>query len=463
MRLVARPALAVPAGPRATIATVNGPLAGKRLLVVDEDTVLAGLLVEAVIRLGGAALPFASGQAALEALGDAGPFHAAVVDLPLPDLRAAEVLGGLRRAGVPAVAVSGAYRGPQAAGEALRAGAADFFEKPFSALTLMSRLARLMGTALPGLPEPVDEVTSSEPLPMAIGPGGQAIDDAPFLDLADEEASGEPPPPLPFLAAPLPAGLAGTSGPPGAADARPPPRGELGQVTVPRLLVALHLAQATGALTIRRGPIRKILLVDRGVPTYAASNLAGERMGAICLRRGLVTPEALDGLRRAEPAVRTADLLLRAGAIDEVRLEQLTFAQVRAIAWSTFEWREGQYELALGRPPAGLRRLHLPMADLLLEGLVRVSTPAMLAAELPLGVHLAPATDPAFELYALGLRPAEAHLLSLCDGTKSVGDLLSLARLPEREAMAFLQACRVMRVVDEVERVLAGTRRIGFM
>ena len=72
-----------------------------------------------------------------------------MVDLPLPDLRAAEVLGALRRAGVPAVAISGAYRGPQAAGEALRAGAADFFEKPFPALSLMSRLARLMGADAP--------------------------------------------------------------------------------------------------------------------------------------------------------------------------------------------------------------------------------------------------------------------------------------------------------------------------
>jgi len=35
--------------------------------------------------------------------------------------------------------------------------------------------------------------------------------------------------------------------------------------------------------------------------------------------------------------------------------------------------------------------------------------------------------------------------------------------VPERDALAFLQACRVMRVLDEVERVLASTRRIGFM
>ena len=103
------------------------------------------------------------------------------------------------------------------------------------------------------------------------------------------------------------------------------------------------------------------------------------------------------------------------------------------------------------------------MADLLLEGMVRASTLPRLQAELPLGIHLAPAPDPGFELYTLGLRPGEAHLLSLCDGTKSVQDLVALARLGEREALAFLQALRVMRVLDDVERVLAGTRRIGFM
>jgi hypothetical protein len=232
---------------------------------------------------------------------------------------------------------------------------------------------------------------------------------------------------------------------------------------VPRLLVALHLAQATGALTVRRGPVRKILLVERGTPAYAASNIAGERMAAIAVRLGVLDEAALAGLRHADTAARTADLLLRAGALSAARLADLTAAQVRAIAWSTFEWREGRYDVELGRLPPGLRPLGLGMAELLLEGLLRASTLATLRAELPPGTHLAPAADPAFELHALGLRQPEAHLLSLCDGTKSVGDLLALARLPEREALAFLQACRVLRVLDEVERVLASTRRMGFM
>jgi hypothetical protein len=38
-----------------------------------------------------------------------------------------------------------------------------------------------------------------------------------------------------------------------------------------------------------------------------------------------------------------------------------------------------------------------------------------------------------------------------------------LSELPEKETLGFLQACRAMRILDEVTRVLASTRRIGFL
>ena len=56
----------------------------------------------------------------------------------------------MRDAGVPVIGVSGTFRGPQAAGDVLRLGAADFFEKPFPVLGLMARAARLMGRGLAG-------------------------------------------------------------------------------------------------------------------------------------------------------------------------------------------------------------------------------------------------------------------------------------------------------------------------
>jgi hypothetical protein len=232
---------------------------------------------------------------------------------------------------------------------------------------------------------------------------------------------------------------------------------------VPRLLVALHLGQAGGALTVTRGRVKKIVLVERGAPVYAASNVGAERFGAIAVRRGVIAAERLEALRREHPAARTAEVLAAAGVLTPEKRAELVAGQIRAIVWSTFEWREGTYEFQLGKPPAWRIPVRLAMGDVLLEGMLRASTLPRLREELPADAHLAPSPDPAFELYALGLRAREAHLLALADGTKSVADLVRLSDMPERDALAFLQACRVMRVLDEAERVLASTRRIGFM
>jgi Domain of unknown function (DUF4388) len=369
----------------------------------------------------------------------------------------------MRDAGVPVVAISGVFRGPRAAGEVLRLGAADFFEKPFQVLALMAAAAHLMGTALPGLGAPEDEVTGAIPLGPAESPG-QPIADDPFLAMALDDEREEPSSaPMPTLAAPLPSTTPSppaSTAPPAAAPGR---QGDLAKTGVPRLLVALYQAQATGALTVTRGPVKKIILMEKGGPVYAASNVGAERFGAICVRRRLLSAEELEEVRRTGPGEKTGDLLEKAGRLTHHHRIELLRAQVRAIAWSTFEWREGRYEFQLARPPAGLLPLGLSMADLLLEGMVRAATLPRLVADLPTEIHLAPSPDPAFELYALGLRPGEAHLLSLCDGTKSVVDLVALSRLPERESLAFLQALRVMRVLDDVTRVLGGTSRMGFM
>jgi len=96
---------------------VPSPLAGKHLLLVAEDADLAALVQAALARLGARVQLVSSGRAALE------------------------VLSALRRAHVPAVAVSGVYRGPHAAAELRRLGARDFFEKLFAVDALARAVA----------------------------------------------------------------------------------------------------------------------------------------------------------------------------------------------------------------------------------------------------------------------------------------------------------------------------------
>lgn len=432
----------------------------RRLLVVSEDAALAGLVAGAAVRLGAAAEAVGSGRAALEALARGGA-RAAVLDLPVADVGAGELLAAFGRAGVPALVVSGVYRGRQGEAALRRLGAREVFEKPFDLGVLAAAVARRLGAHAPApeAQEAPDEVTGA--VPLAPGEG----DPAPALAAA-EPALDPPPAPAPpaprvgFLT-PLP----DTRHPRiTAPEAAPAASGALSSARVPRILVALHVGQATGALTLARGPVRRILVVERGAPVYAASNVAAERFGAVAVRRGVIGAERLDALRReAPPGARTSDLLVAAGVLaPEQRVELLT-GLVRAIAWSTFEWRDGTYAFQQGRPPAGRVPLRLDPADVILDGIRRTATAERLAEELPGAAHLAPVPDPAFELYALRLRPAEARLLALADGTKDVDDLVRLSELPARDARAFLLACRTLRVLDEVDRVLASTRRIGFM
>ena len=373
----------------------------RRLLVIEPNRELAEILAAAAGRLEVETVVCATGREALERLVDLGP-AVAIVDLPLEDVRGSEVLSALVRARVPAVAVSGVYRGPACAEQVRQLGAGSFFEKPFVVEEVVEAAGRAMGSA----PAPPDH--------------------------------------------------------PSRARARAPRRasGKLGPGRVPRLLAALHLAQANGALALFRGSVRKLVLLERGVPVYATSNVASERFGALCARRGLIGEADLQAL---PPGKRTAEALLERGVLSEKLRTEIVAEQVKTILWSTFEWRDGTWRFGLA---ASLRTPRLDLAlnpgDLLLEGVMRTATLVRLREELRPEMALAPAPDPAFELYALALRPPEARLLALADGTKSVSDLVALADLPEREALAFLQACRLMGVLDEVDRVLASTRRMAF-
>ena len=111
-------------GPHARLRPVNSPLAGKRLLVLSEDAELAVVLASAAAELGGEALRAASGQDALRSL-EGSPPQVAVLDLPVADAGAAPLLEALVRRGIPAVVVSGVYRGPRASAELRRLGARD--------------------------------------------------------------------------------------------------------------------------------------------------------------------------------------------------------------------------------------------------------------------------------------------------------------------------------------------------
>jgi len=128
-----------------------------RLLIVEDHPELASLMVAAAESRGHEAQAVHTGEAALALLRPAA-FHGAIVDLLLPDMRGSAVLSALRDHAIPAVAISGVFKGDRFAREATEVhGARAFFEKPFELLQLLESVEQLCGLTRPLPPPPPDE------------------------------------------------------------------------------------------------------------------------------------------------------------------------------------------------------------------------------------------------------------------------------------------------------------------
>lgn len=124
------------------------------VLVVEDDTKLANVIVRACERAGFACRTAASGDQALWAINDGRP-DALVLDVMIPHPSGIEVCRHLRNIGYdgPIVAIS-ARSSPDDRAAAQRAGVDRFLAKPFALADLVDRLDELLETPDPGTTHP---------------------------------------------------------------------------------------------------------------------------------------------------------------------------------------------------------------------------------------------------------------------------------------------------------------------
>ncbi|RKH51758.1 DUF4388 domain-containing protein [Corallococcus llansteffanensis] len=453
-----------------------------RLLIVEDNQELASLIATVAQTRGHDALAVFTGESALESLGPASRFDAALVDLLLPDIRGSEVLGALRAHGIPAIAVSGVYKGDRFAQEAIKVhGACAFFEKPFELDAVLNALEEAAGVPPAPQSELLDEVdllvleelVQEEPTPDAApAPAADAEPVAPDiaatdLDMnADTDAPVSEALPLPFArrdavwAEPVPA--------PERRRRQLPEwslGGDLKHTRVPRLLNAYYEARHHGELKLRQGTVLKVVYFEAGRVVYAASNLAPERFGRFCVRKGALTEAQLTeaATYAREHSLRTGDALLKRGLLSPSQRRRLLEEQVKEILWSTFSWVEGGYGFSPMRPQrADLVPLSLFPSDLILEGVTRTETLVALRQSMAPGRRLFPSAAPPYGLHELKLTGPQAMLLTFADGTKTVEDLLALTDLSEREALATLRGLELLGVLEERQETPGRRQRISF-
>jgi len=455
-----------------------------RLLIVEDNHELASLIVSMAQSRGHEAKAASTGEAALEALGPDTRWDAALVDLLLPDIRGSEVLAALRANGIPAIAVSGVYKGDRFAQEAVQVhGARAFFEKPFELITVMEALEQAGGvTPQPRAPPPIaesvllDELLDAEDLivleefPPESGGSPEPLQIVPSTDPLPE-----PEPTTDEHALPLPFGTREKVWSESAAPAEPPPPrralptwslgGNLEETSVPRLLNAYYEARHHGELKLQQGAVHKVVYFESGCVVYAASNLATERFGRFCVRKG-VLPEARLAEVTAyakEHGLRTGEAMLRMGLMDAAQRKQLLIEQVTEIIGSTFTWKEGGFGFSAMRPRrTDLVKLSVFPGDIVLEGVEKTETLVALRKHMPRSRRLFPTADPPYGLHELKLEGPQALVLAYADGSKTVEDLLALTDLSERQTLATLRALELLGVLEERPDTPSRRHRISF-
>ncbi len=454
-----------------------------RLLIVEDNHELASLIVAMAQSRGHEAKAAATGEAALEALGPSSRWDAALVDLLLPDIRGSEVLAALRAHGIPAIAVSGVYKGDRFAREAVQVhGARAFFEKPFELITVMEALEQAGGVSpQPRAPPPIaesvllDELLDAEDLIVleefpneAEGPTEPPLQVIPSSDPLPEPVSEEHALPLPFGSREKVWSETATPAEP------PPPRralptwslgGSLEETSVPRLLNAYYEARHHGELKLQQGAVLKVVYFESGRIVYAASNLAAERFGRFCVRKGVLPESRLAEVAAyaKEHGLRTGEALLRLGLLDAAQREHLLVEQVKEIVWSTFTWKDGGYGFSAMRPRrTDLVKLSVFPGDLVLEGVEKTETLVALRQHMPRSRRLFPTADAPYGLHELKLEGHQALVLAYADGSKTVEDLLTLTDLPERQTLATLRALELLGVLEERPDTPSRRHRISF-
>lgn len=447
-----------------------------RVLIVDDNIELLGLLATVFENAGYVVLRAQRGRQALEKAKAERPDFA-VVDVLLPDVMGYEVASLLRSLQIPFVMMTGVFKGGKHGLDAMqRHGAVDYFEKPFEVERLIERVSSVLPPASP--PAPADEPHADEfDIDIDEDDDSQAFDLTGRVSVVESgnitaTLQGEriqlpssvssrgasspvlqspplrpppPPPPLTVRAADTP-----PSSPPTSPPADSTRSGPL-QDNLPQLINAFYLTQETGELVLQRGAVRKIVYFEKGAPVFAVSNLSSDQFGQFLVRIGKVPADELKVGRAVAQRTnrRTGDVLIEMGLITETERMYYVGQQVKAIIYSLFAWETGTWQLTFRkRARQETLKLDVHPANLILRGVRKLYAPARLARLMPDEALPVPSQDPAYLLSDVELETWEASLLARIDGSRSLGQLVELARKPPDQVRGLLVGLMSLRIIE---------------
>jgi len=188
----------------------------------------------------------------------------------------------------------------------------------------------------------------------------------------------------------------------------------------------LHVFEPSGYL--------RVLSFDHGALRYAQSNFPDDRLGEVLYRHGVIDRPTLDLIQsQVSPEKRFGQLVVAHGILTREQLFEYLQKQAQSIFHSALLVADGTYVFLLpdegqAPPPA---TIHLPVQNLLMEGVQRIDEMAHFRERVPSN-QLCPSLKPGAPK-PKDLDQKAAAVLKHCDGNRNIEEIARLTGIGDFE------------------------------
>ena len=221
--------------------------------------------------------------------------------------------------------------------------------------------------------------------------------------------------------------------------------GKFSETGLPRILHNLYSLRATGLLHLENNNVKKVVYIRNGYPIFIRSNLVREFLGQMLIRTGhLNDGELAESLEIAkEKGQRHGVALIEMGLITPHQLNDVLRNQVLEKLLDTFAWPDGSYRFMQAREfKPGITSIDLSPANLILQGLRDHACREQILQILEphLDHYLQLAENPLYRFQEIQLSVNEQRILTSCQGSTTLNDVLKRHLLSRKEAEPLLAA-----------------------
>jgi len=235
--------------------------------------------------------------------------------------------------------------------------------------------------------------------------------------------------------------------------------GSLQEVSFPVLLLAHAVRERTLVLDLERGPLRKTVVIEDGVPVDCRSNLVHETLGRYLAGTGRLTDEqANESWREAvSRGLPVGHVLLDKGLVTPMELFRLLQQNLGKKLLDLFTWRDGRFRQGFDVPKVD-SPLKVNVPQLVVMGITRLTPQEEVnAAVVPLvGQILALHPAPHFPLDEVRLTAHQARVLSPLRRGCRIDELIAESGLPPDEISRLVYALAVLGTVAPADQLPAA-------